>query len=352
MNRLEPERIGPAVTKAEKKTVAVLGAGTWGIVLAQVLARNGHAVRAWDFFPQVIENLRRDRSTPRLPDFQIDESIVLEADLAVAARGAEVIVIVVPSTATRQTCESLKRAGITGPGKTWVICSKGIEPDTLMLLDEVVADVMGKATEDHIGALSGPSHAEEVSRGLPTTVTACSRNPEVAEEIQGLFFNPRFRVYTHDDIIGVELGGAVKNVTAIAAGISDGMGFGDNSRAALVTRGLAEIVRLGVAMGARRDTFMGLAGLGDLVVTTGSPHSRNHRFGEYLAQGMTCKEALESVGMVVEGYATAKSAYALAKRHNVEMPIAEAVYRVTYENLPARQALEQLLSRERKSELE
>lgn len=340
------------MSETEPKKVTVLGAGTWGIVLAQVLAQNGHAVRAWDFFPEVIETLKRDGSSPRLPEFKVDPSIELVADLEAAARGAEVVVIVVPSTAVRQTCESLKKVGITGSDKTWVICSKGIEQDTLMLLDAVVADVMGRKTEERIGALSGPSHAEEVSRGLPTTVTACSAHPEIAHEIQNLFFNPHFRVYTHDDIVGVELGGALKNVAAIAAGISDGMGFGDNTRAALVTRGLAEIVRLGVEMGARRDTFMGLSGLGDLVVTTGSPHSRNHRFGEYLAQGMTCDEALEAVGMVVEGHATAKSAHALARKFHVEMPIAAAVYRVIYEDVPARKALEELLSRERKSELD
>jgi glycerol-3-phosphate dehydrogenase (NAD(P)+) len=340
------------LSEVQKRNVTVLGAGTWGLALAGVVARNGHAVRAWDFFPKVIEDLKRTRTTPRLPDYRIDESIELVADLDEAARGAEVIVVVVPSTAVRQTCESLKKVGITGSDKTWVICSKGIEQDTLMLLDAVVADVMGHKTEERVGALSGPSHAEEVTRGLPTMVTACSTNPEVAEEILNVFFHPRFRVYTHDDIVGVELGGALKNVAAIAAGVSDGMGFGDNSRAALVTRGLAEIVRLGVEMGARRDTFMGLSGLGDLVVTTGSPHSRNHRFGEYLAQGMNCEQALEAVGMVVEGYATAKSAYALARKFHVEMPIAEAVYKVLYESLPARDVLEQLLSREPKSETE
>lgn len=340
------------MSEIEKKSVTVLGAGTWGIALSGVIARNGHKVRAWDYYPKVIEDLKRTRSTPRLPDYQIDEAVELVADLEDAARGAEVLVIVVPSTAVRQTCESLKKVGITGSDKTWVICSKGIEPDTLMLLDAVVADVMGRKTEERIGALSGPSHAEEVTRGLPTVVTACSSNPEVAQEILDVFFHPRFRVYTHDDIVGVELGGSLKNVIAIAAGVSDGMGFGDNSRAALVTRGLAEMVRLGVEMGARRDTFMGLAGLGDLVVTTSSSHSRNHRFGEYLAQGMTCDEALEAVGMVVEGYATAKSANALSRKFHVEMPITEAVYRVIYEDMPARKALEQLLSREPKAELE
>jgi glycerol-3-phosphate dehydrogenase (NAD(P)+) len=332
-----------------KRTIGVLGAGTWGIVLAHLLAKNGHRVHAWDFYPQVVEALRRDRATPRLPDFQVDPSIELVTDLADAVRDADMIVLVVPSTAVRQTCETLKKLGIVGAGKTWVVCSKGVEPDTLLLLHEVVEDVMGAGAR--IGALSGPSHAEEVSRGLPTTVTACSHDPAVADEIQAAFFNPRFRVYTHDDIVGVELGGALKNVAAIAAGISDGMGFGDNSRAALVTRGLAEMVRLGLAMGARRDTFMGLSGLGDLVVTAVSPHSRNHRFGEYLAQGMSCEDALKAVGMVVEGYATARSAHALARKHNVEMPIAEAVYSVIYEGLSAREGLEQLLAREKKPEM-
>ena len=331
-------------------TAVVLGAGTWGIVLAKVLHDNGCEVRAWDFYPAVIESLRETRTTPRLPDFKVPEGILLTPDLAEAVRGAEVAVIVVPSMAVRSTCESIRDAGLADAIRTWVICSKGIESETLLPLHSVVVETFGNGAEDKVGVLSGPSHAEEVGRGLPTSIVACSTNRDLALEIQRLFFQPRFRVYTHDDILGVELAGAIKNVIAIAAGIADGMGFGDNTRAALITRGLAEIVRLGEAMGARRETFMGLSGIGDLIVTASSPHSRNHQFGEFLAQGKSCPEALEAVGMVVEGHAAAKSAHALAKKFNVELPIIEGIYQTIYKGVPAREGLEALLSREAKPE--
>lgn len=336
----------------EPRAVAVLGAGTWGIVLAGRLAANGHHVRAWDFYPEVIESLKSTGMTPRLPDFRVPPEIVLTPDLGLALDGAEVCVIVVPSTAVRSTCEAIAAGDVAGSVRLWVLCSKGIEQGTLLPLHEVLAAVLGEEAASRTAVLSGPSHAEEVARGLPTTVVACAESAELAGQVQRLFFSPRFRVYTHDDRLGAEIGGALKNVIAIAAGISDGMGFGDNSRAALITRGLAEIVRLGVAMGARRETFVGLAGLGDLVVTASSLHSRNHRFGELLAQGKNCQEALDGVGMVVEGYATAKSAHDLAVRHGIEMPIADVVFRVIYEDLPAREALEALLAREARSEKE
>lgn len=340
------------MSETKSPSVAVLGAGTWGAVLAHVAAQNDFPVTAWDFFPDVIEKLKADRNPPNLPAFELDERVQLSSDLEETLTGAQMAVLVVPSTSLRANCETIRERGLASSIKTWVVCSKGVEQQTLLPLHEVVIDVLGDSVRSHVGVLSGPSHAEEVSRGLPTTVTACSENPEVAAEIQRVFFQPRFRVYTHDDVLGVELGGALKNVIAIAAGISDGMGFGDNTRAALITRGLAEIVRLGTAMGARRDTFMGLSGMGDLVVTTSSPHSRNHRFGEYLAQGLTCEEALEEVGMVVEGYATSVSAYELSKKFEVEMPITDAVYHVIHKDLPAREGLERLLARDPKSETE
>jgi glycerol-3-phosphate dehydrogenase (NAD(P)+) len=286
-----------------------------------------------------------------LEGFKIDPSIALTSDLGEAMDGAQAVVVVVPSTAVRATCEAIVNLKPARPPDFWVLCSKGIEQGTLMPLHEVTIDVLGEAWRDRIGVLSGPSHAEEVARELPTTVTAAATRPEVAEAIQRLFHRPRFRVYTHDDVLGVELGAGLKNVIAIAAGVADGLGFGDNTRAALITRGLAEIVRLGVAMGARQETFMGLAGVGDLVVTATSRHSRNHCFGENLARGMTCKEALDEVGMVVEGYATAKSAHDLAKKHGVEMPIAEAVYSMIYDGLPVGEAMDRLLSREAGAEL-
>lgn len=333
-------------------TATVLGAGTWGIVLAQLLADGGHRVRAWDYHAHVVEGLRKNRSNPRLPGFMISEKVELESDLAAALEGSEIAVIVVPSTAVRSACETIRKLGAHERIRTWVIASKGIEPVTLLPMHDVLVEVFGEGVRARIGVLGGPTHAEEVARNLPATIVAAATDLQFAEEIQQLFFHPRFRVYTQDDLLGVELGGALKNVIAIAAGVSDGLGFGDNARAALITRGLAEMVRLGVVMGARRETFMGLSGLGDLVVTTSSVHSRNHRFGELLAEGKNCKQALEGVGMVVEGYATAQSARALAKKFGVDMPITEVVYRVLYEGLPAQDGLRALLARGAKSERE
>jgi glycerol-3-phosphate dehydrogenase (NAD(P)+) len=335
-----------------RNTVAVLGAGTWGIVLAQLLHENGHGVSAWDFYAEVIEKLKTARGHPRMPGFSLSPEILLTSDIGEVLRGAEAAVLVVPSLAIRGTCEKIRELKLHEQVKTWAIASKGIEPSSLKPLNEVVVEVLGEPVRPCVGVLSGPTHAEEVARKLPATLVAAAENPDTAARIQQLFFNPFFRVYTQDDVLGVELGAALKNVIAIAAGVSDGFGFGDNTRAALITRGLAEIMRLGVTMGARRETFMGLSGLGDLVVTTSSVHSRNHRFGELLAEGKSCEEALKGVGMVVEGYATAQSAHALAKKFGVEMPISEAVYRVCYEGLGPREALQALLARGAKSEKE
>lgn len=336
----------------DKVKATVLGAGTWGSVLAHVLALNGHHVTAWDIDSNVVDALRRTREHPKLPEFKLHSDVELTSDLSAAMASAEFVVIAVPSTAVRQTFENIRDLKFGDAVRAWTICSKGIEPGTLMPLADVIVDVLGPEVRSRIGVLSGPTHAEEVSQALPTTLTASSENPEVAELIQKTFFRPRFRIYTDTDVLGVELGGALKNVIAIAAGISDGMGFGDNSRAALITRGLREIVRLGTAMGADQETFMGLACLGDLIVTAGSKHSRNYRFGNCLAHDETCEEALKSVGMVVEGYASAKSAYQLSEKYKIDMPICRIVYRIIYEDLPARQALDELLSRETKAEKE
>lgn len=329
---------------------AVLGAGTWGITLADILARNGHSVACWDINAALIESLNRERRHPKLGDFAIDEAVVLTADLHAALSGARACVLVVPSQVLRGACAAVKADPAAAGIDSWVICTKGIEQGSLLPMNEVLAQVLGEASAARAGILSGPSHAEEVSRGLPTTVVACARDAELARSIQRWFFRPYFRVYTVGDMLGVELGASIKNVIAIAAGISDGLGFGDNTRAALMTRGLAEIVRLGLAAGAKLETFMGLSGIGDLIVTAGSRHSRNHTFGVLLAEGASVPEALERVGMVVEGYATARSARELAKKWSVEMPITEAVYRVLYEALPVRRMVEGLLSRDPKPE--
>lgn len=340
----------PAAPPAPPARVAVLGAGTWGLALMKILHENGHAVRMWDFFPAVIERLGTREPNRRLGGLCVPESVSLHADLGEALRGAELAVVVVPSTAVRSTIRAALDSREAGVVAAWVLCSKGIEPGTRKLLHEVAAEELGPGGDRRVVVLTGPSHAEEVALGLPTSIVAASLDPEAAGRVQRLFFQPRFRVYTHDDVLGAELGGAIKNVIAIAAGVSDGLGFGDNTRAALITRSLVEIIRLGVAMGARMETFIGLSGLGDLIVTATSRHSRNHQFGELLASGKSCVEALAEIGMVVEGYNTVAAARDLGREHGVEMPIAEAVHRLIFEGLPAREALMSLLGREAKPE--
>lgn len=338
----QPE--GPAAT------LAVLGAGTWGLTLADLLARNGHRVTCWDINSDLVAQLDDERVHPRLPEFSIHPELRLSADLGDTVQGAEGVIIVVPSIAMRSIGEQLAALGDTLVADQLVICTKGIEDTTLMLMNEVLVDALGSAWQERTGVLSGPSHAEEVCRGLPTTVVACAADTRRAENIQRWFHRPYFRVYTHDDMLGVELGAAVKNVIAIAAGTADGLGFGDNAKAALMTRGLAEIVRLGLGMGARPETFMGLSGIGDLIVTAGSVHSRNYKFGHLIAEGHDVQSALEAVGMVVEGYHTARSAHALANRREVEMPITQAVHAMLYEGVTANDAVLGLLARDPKPE--
>ena len=342
--------MSPSPQSTPPVTVAVLGAGTWGITLADILAQNGHRVRCWDIDAGLIDLLGRERRHPKLTDFVIDPAVSLTADLRAAFAEATVCVLVVPSKAMRSALSTLKEVGLAAQIQGWVLCTKGIEPGSLMLMHEVLADVLGAEAGARAGVLSGPSHAEEVSRRLPTTVVASSADPALAEAIQRWFFRPWLRVYTVGDMAGVELGGSLKNVIAIAAGLSDGMGFGDNTRAALMTRGLAEIVRLGLAAGARLETFMGLSGIGDLIVTAGSGLSRNHNFGRLLAEGLSCEDALKKVGMVVEGYTTAESAWQLARKYKVDMPITEVVHRILYEGLSPRQGVEELLARDPKPE--
>ncbi len=333
-----------------RESVAVLGAGTWGSALAGILTGKGHDVRAWDIDAQIIRRLRETRTHPRLPGFRLGEAARLTTNLAEAVEGARVILIAVPSGAVRATAQALAESRADGRAEAWLICSKGMDPETLKPLHEVLEEVLGAEIRGGAAALGGPSHAEEVVQGVPTTVVAAAPQAELRRRIQRMLFLPRFRVYTHDDLLGVELGGALKNVIAIAAGVSDGQGFGDNTRAALITRGLAEILRLGVKMGARAETFMGLSGLGDVVVTCTSRHSRNHRFGELLAAGRSAEAALAEVGMVVEGYAATRCAIGLARRHEVEMPLAAAVHAMLFEGLTVGDALEGLLAREARSE--
>lgn len=328
--------------------VTVLSAGTWGISLAALLHGKGEDVRVWEFDPEVARVLRETRRHPRLKDFEVPEAILPTNDLKAALAGSEVIVCAVPAAHLRETARSAVLAGYQG--QLFVICSKGIEKGTHHLPHEVAGQELGDAGRGRVVVLSGPSHAEEVSRNLPTAVTVAGESLETAETVQALFMTPRFRVYTQPDMVGVELGAALKNVIAIACGISDGLGFGDNAKAGLITRGLSEILRLGMEMGARAETFIGLAGVGDLVVTCMSRHSRNWKFGSLVGQGRTPEAALEEVGMVVEGYHTVEAAVELARSWKVEMPITDAVAGVLFEGLTALDAVSGLMLRDAKSE--
>lgn len=330
--------------------VTVLGGGTWGATLAVLLHENKNEVRVWEFDPAVVDKLSRLRTHPRLPHLVVPEGMEITNDLGEALDGSEAIVCAVPAAHLRTTSQAVAKAGYNN--QLFVICSKGIEQGTHALLNEVAEQELGPGSSGRIGLLSGPSHAEEVSRRVPTAITAASSDLAVAEQIRDLFMGPTFRVYTQTDMLGVELAASLKNVIAIACGVADGLGFGDNSKAALVTRGLSELLRLGVAMGAKPETFFGLAGVGDLVVTCMSPHSRNWRFGSLMGQGNTPEQALEHVGMVVEGYYTVRAAVELAQSQGVDMPITQAVADVLFHGKSVRDMVPILMEREPKSEME
>lgn len=341
------------VTPAPEPTaITVLGAGAWGLTLADLLARKGHAVTLWDRKTDALRDLAETRTSPRLTGLALHEGVACQPDFAAATGAADVVVIATASQAIPSLCEQTRAAG-GQLGRGLVInTSKGVDPETLLRPSQTFAECFGDdAMQARFAVLSGPSHAEEVVRQVPTTVSCAAFRDDVASRARDLFNTRNFRVYTQPDVPGVELGGAFKNVLAIAAGACDGAGFGDNTKAALITRGLAEITRAAVVMGARQHTLAGLAGMGDLIVTAMSGHSRNRLFGQLLAQGLTPQQALEKVGAVVEGYRTAKSAHLLSLKIGVEMPICTAVYRVTHEDLPLRDALNQLLSRDPKPEV-
>ena len=321
--------------------IQVIGAGSWGLALTRLLALNGHSVRLWCREEDKPDELRRTRRSPFfLRDMHLPDAVNVLPDVDA---NADIAVLAVPSHAMRAVAGHFAFADKT----IRVSVAKGIENETLRCMHEVISEVSGPCP---VLALSGPSHAEEVSRDLPATVVVAGADATACERVQGAFLAESFRVYTSNDIVGVELGGALKNVIAIAAGACDGFGLGDNAKAALITRGLAEMARLGVAMGADPLTFAGLSGMGDLIVTCESKHSRNRNVGEKIAQGMTLDDILASSPMVAEGVRTAKSALALAKKHGVEMPITEQVYRVLYENANPRDAVSTLMMREAKPE--
>lgn len=328
--------------------VAVLGAGSWGNALSIVLADNNHDIRLWTHRKEQAAEINETHRNENYLQVDLPHNLKAYYDLQEAIQDVEAIVLVVPSSAIREVCQQLK--DILPEGVTIVHASKGIEPHSLKRISQIISEELPTYKEDDIVILSGPSHAEEVALRHPTTVTVASKNEEKANLVQNLFINSAFRVYTSKDVIGVELGGALKNIIALGAGISDGLGFGDNAKAALITRGLAEITRLGTAMGANPLTFLGLCGVGDLIVTSTSQHSRNWRAGEALGKGKSLDTILDEMGMVVEGVRTTKAAHLLSKEVQVEMPITDGLYDILFNNKEPKVVVGQLMNRERKEE--
>ena len=330
------------------KKVCVLGAGSWGTALSILLCNNGHSVSVWSIDPEEVLMLKDYREQrDKLPGVMVPSAIEFTTDMKVALEDADLVVCAVPSPFVRATTKSAADY-ITG-GTIVVDVAKGIEDNTYKTMTEIIEEECPQAK---VGILSGPSHAEEVGRGIPTTIVAGAKEREVAEYIQDVFMNETFRVYTSPDVIGIELGGSLKNVIALAAGIVDGLGFGDNTKAALMTRGITEITRLVTALGGNIETVAGLSGIGDLIVTCTSKHSRNRNAGYLIGQGKSYQEAMDEVKMIVEGVYSAKAALALAKEHNISMPIVEAVNEVLFEGADAREASMRLLMRDKTRESE
>lgn len=326
--------------------ITVMGTGGWGTALAVLLQGNGHKVTLWGRLKEEVEPIIAARENRAfLPGVKVPQEIVVTLDTKAALRDAELVVLAVPSHGMRPICESLQ--SLLPSDVPLVSVAKGIENESGARMSQVIADVL---RTKRVVVLSGPSHAEEVGRGIPTAVVVASESMPHATVVQQAFMNDRFRVYTHNDVIGVELGGALKNVIAIAAGICDGIGFGDNTKAALCTRGLAEMGRLATALGARRETLFGLSGVGDLIVTAFSQHSRNRRFGERLGKGETAEQIAASTQMVAEGVKTARAAWPLAQRHGVDVPITREVYAILYEGKSPKQTVRDLMTRDAKPE--
>ncbi len=329
--------------------IGIIGSGSWGTALALTLLKNHHEVVLYGRQAMHVDEMRRNRYNLKyLPGIRLPDELDITHDLEKATHNKDILVLAVPSHAYRDVAQQVEQAMDRRPALI-VSVTKGIENETLMRMEEITHEVFGDREVDFV-TLSGPSHAEEVARDIPTAVVAASRNSEAARAVQQAFMNPQFRVYSHHDVTGVELGGALKNVIAVAAGICDGVGFGDNTKAALITRGLAEITRLGVAMGAEKLTFAGLSGMGDLIVTCMSKYSRNRFVGEQIGKGKTLQQVLDGMVMVAEGVRTTRSACALAEKYQIEMPITEKVYQVLFEKKSAREAVTALMTREAKVE--
>ena len=326
--------------------IGILGAGSWGTALAILLHDNGHDVTVWSIHEKEVEMLNTTRRhESKLPGVEIPEGILFTTDMKETMSDKDVCVLAVPSPFIRSTCQKMK--AYVRAGQIIVNVAKGIEESTLYTLTDIIEEEMPYADAC---VLSGPSHAEEVSRRLPTTCVVSARTRKTAEYLQSVFVSPVFRVYISPDMLGIELGGALKNVIALAAGTADGLGYGDNTKAALITRGIAEIARLGIKMGGRPETFYGLTGIGDLIVTCASVHSRNRKAGYLMGKGYTMQEAMDEVQMVVEGVYSAKAALTLAQKYQVEMPIVEQVNKVLFDNKNAEEAVKELMIRDKKME--
>ncbi|MBU9713459.1 NAD(P)H-dependent glycerol-3-phosphate dehydrogenase [Evansella tamaricis] len=331
--------------------VAVLGSGSWGTALSIVLADNGHDVRLWGRSQKQAEEINQHHyNNQYLTDVKLPSSIVAYTDLEASLHDADTILLVVPTKAMRDVLGELRNY-LDRP-LPFIHASKGIEPGTHFRISEIIEEEVPQHLRSSVAVISGPSHAEEVALRQPTTITSSSLNPEAAKYVQDLFMTNHFRVYTNPDLIGVEIGGALKNIIAIGAGMTNGLGFGDNAKAALMTRGLAEIARLGLKLGASPLTFAGLSGLGDLIVTCTSVHSRNWRAGNMLGKGKSIDEVLNEMGMVVEGIRTTKAAYELAKKEKVEMPITNVLYDVLFHDKSTKEAVSELMGRVKKHEVE
>ena len=322
---------------------SVIGAGSWGIALARVLAKNGHNVTVWSIIEDEIKMLQENREhLTKLPGVKLPDNMSFTTDLQAAIEGKEMLVLAVPSPFTRSTSKSM--APFVTEGQLIVNVAKGIEDKTFMTLTDIIEEEIPQA---NVAVLSGPSHAEEVGKEMVTTLVAGAKTQQIAEYIQSAFMCDFIRVYTSPDVLGIELGGALKNVVALAAGIADGLGCGDNAKAALITRGIAEIARLGVAMGGKIESFTGLTGIGDLIVTCSSQHSRNRRAGQLIGQGYTYEQAMDEVKMVVEGVYSAKAAAGLAEKYNISMPIVKEVNDILFDGQPAKVAVTDLMFRDK-----
>ncbi len=326
--------------------IGILGAGSWGIALAALLSKNGHEVGVWSVLKEEIAMLREKREhVTKLPGVCLPEGITFTEDLGEITRDKDVLVMAVPSVYVRGTCQSMK--GLVTEGQIVVNVAKGIEEGTLKILTDIIEEELPGV---NAAVLSGPSHAEEVGRAMPTTCVVGAHDRQTATYLQSIFLSPVFRVYTSSDMLGIELGGALKNVIALAAGTADGLGYGDNTKAALITRGIAEIARLGTAMGGRAETFYGLTGIGDLIVTCASTHSRNRKAGYLIGKGYTMREAMDEVNMVVEGVYSAKAALALSQKYEVEMPIVAQMNQVLFAGKRPDVAVGELMMRTSRSE--